>query len=95
MKFLLSVVFFIFSLNFSSNSFAYCSCECVNGQVQALCSSSLDIKPICAPRICPIVNPSIKPFDPIKIPPIGTQTCTNMQVYNQYTYTYEWEEICY
>jgi len=29
MKFLLSIVFFIFSISFSSNSFAYCSCECV------------------------------------------------------------------
>lgn len=30
---------------------AECVCRCVNGEVRALCSSSLDIRPICAPTI--------------------------------------------
>ena len=53
-------------------AFANCVCRCVNGSVQALCSSSIDLPPICAPQICPITPPSIAPIQAPSIPPIGT-----------------------
>lgn len=73
---------------------AECACMCVSGEVQAICQSSIDLKPICAPRICPIVPPSIPPILTPSIPPIGTNQCRNEQVYNSTTGRYEWKQIC-
>ena len=73
---------------------ADCVCSCVNGENIALCSSTLDIEPICPPKICPIVPPSIRPIETPSIPPIGTTSCRNEQVYNQYTRRYEWQRVC-
>jgi len=73
---------------------ASCHCACVNGQVRAICSSSIDLKPICAPRICPIKTPSIRPIQTPMVPPIGTSNCRKEQVYNDNTRRYEWRTIC-
>jgi hypothetical protein len=71
---------------------AACQCVCMNGNVEAVCSSSLDITPICAPRICPIVPPAIRPIDPPLVPPIGALQCRSQQVWNGEKY--EWVAIC-
>lgn len=73
---------------------ASCVCRCVNGEVQAICSSTLDIEPICAPAICPITPPAIRPIDPPSVPPIGTSSCRSEQVLNPSTRQYEWRQIC-
>ena len=73
---------------------AACTCQCVNGTVTPLCSSTLDISPICSPTICPITPPSIAPINPLRIPPIGTSNCSMKQVYNNHTGEYEWKRIC-
>lgn len=74
---------------------ADCVCACVNGNVVPICESSIDLEPICAPRICPLTPPSIAPINPLTLPPLGTQNCTQQQVYNEYTMQYEWRQICY
>ena len=71
---------------------AACQCVCMNGNVEAVCSSSLDLQPICPPRICPIVPPAVRPIDPPRVPPIGASTCRSEQVWNGEEY--EWVEIC-
>ena len=73
---------------------ADCVCRCVNGQVQALCRSSLDIQPICAPQVCQVVPPSIEPIATPRVPPIGTSSCRQVQVQNPVTRQYEWKEVC-
>ena len=80
---------------FFSAVYAACECVCINGEVRALCTSTLDIEPICPPRICPITPPSIQPIQAPRVPPIGTTTCNQQQVYNEYTRRYEWQEVCY
>ncbi|MBM3512044.1 MAG: hypothetical protein FJX61_18190, partial [Alphaproteobacteria bacterium] len=65
---------------FGSAAEAACQCTCVNGRPRALCTSALDIPPICGPEICPIVPPSIAPINPPRVPPIGTQNCRQAQV---------------
>ena len=95
MKVIAVISLLFISVNLNSTANASCTCECVNGQVEAICSNSMELRPLCAPRLCPLVNPSLKPLDSLTLPPLGTTTCTNMQVYNPYTYQYEWEEICY
>jgi hypothetical protein len=72
-----------------------CRCACVNGEVVPLCSNSLDLPPICPPRICPIVPPSIEPIQRPRIPPLGTSECRMKQVLNNATGRYEWREVCY
>lgn len=96
MKAMLILALFCFlGLLAPTSGLADCVCQCVNGQVVPLCDSTLDIKPICAPRICPITPPSVEPINPPVIPPIGTKTCSMEQVYNEWTGTYEWKQVCY
>lgn len=71
-----------------------CRCACVDGKVQAVCTSAIAIRPICTPRICDIVTPSIKPIDTPTIPPIGTNKCDLKQVLNEKTHEYEWQRLC-
>lgn len=73
---------------------AACTCECVNGQVRAVCSSSIDLKPICPARICPISPPAVRPVAPLSLPPLGTKSCRMEQVYNDAAGEYQWERIC-
>ena len=80
---------------------AHCVCRCVNGSVQPICSSEVDLPPICAPIICPIVppsvtqmQPSVTPMQPAIVPPIGTSFCSLQQVPSPYTNQYEWRRVC-
>ena len=73
---------------------ASCTCSCVNGEPTALCTSTLDIEPICAPRVCPINPPSIRPLAPLALPPLGARNCQMEQVYNERTFRYEWRRVC-
>ena len=89
----IAVAFFLIILACNVN--AGCRCVCVNGEARAVCTSTLDIKPICPPRICPMTPPSIAPIQKPYIPPIGTKKCVQKQIYNEYTRQYEWKEVCY
>jgi hypothetical protein len=73
---------------------ADCVCRCVNGEMQPLCSSTIDLPPICPPRLCPLVPPAIAPLDAPRLPPLGTSVCIQRQVLNPYTRQYEWRRIC-
>ena len=72
---------------------AACECRCIDGEVRALCSSTLDLDPVCAPRICPPVPPSIAPIQAPRIPPIGTTSCRQVQM-EVPRGRYEWREVC-
>lgn len=95
LRLIFGVVLFGLFLLGSHEASAACRCACVNGEVVPLCSSSLDIPPICPPRICPIVPPAIEPIQPPRIPPLGTDQCRMAQVLNPRTGRYEWREVCY
>jgi hypothetical protein len=92
-KKLLGVTMLVLEL-LASAAHADCACRCVNGEVQAICTNSLDLEPICAPMICPLVPPSVRPLDPPTLPPIGTSYCRSEQLWNQSTMQYEWRRIC-
>lgn len=96
MKKLTLIVFFIscfFIFDSKNLSQSACSCVCVDGQKQNLCTSSLDI-PVPCIGICPIKPPSIAPLPKLALPPLGTTTCRQAQVYNSYTGRYEWRRVC-
>src|SRR5208283_5504113 len=72
---------------------ASCICQCVNGQMQPLCASSIDLRPICPPTICPIAAPSVAPIRPPTLPPLGTSSCHQAQVCDQFG-NCRWEQVC-
>ena len=78
---------------FSSQAQAGCTCHCVNGQMQPLCSSAIDLPPICPPTVCPITSPSIAPISPPRIPPIGTSQCRQARICDQFA-NCRWQEVC-
>jgi hypothetical protein len=95
MKMILLLLTVFMSLVLVSNANATCDCVCKDGQVQAVCSSKLDIKPTCPPRVCPKAQPSIKPSQPPKVQPVGKKKCIHKQIYNDLTHKYESRELCY
>jgi hypothetical protein len=80
---------------FPASASAMCVCRCVNGEMQPICTSTLEIPPICAPTICQIAPPSVAPIPTPMVPPIGTTECAPQQVLNPYTQQYEWKTICW
>ena len=66
----------------------------LNGQNIPICSNTMELAPICPPKICPLRSPSIKPTENLIIPPIGTQNCSKEQVFNSFTARYEWKNLC-
>jgi len=73
---------------------AACDCQCVDGEMRAICSSSIDIAPICPPRVCPIAPPRVTPLPSVRVPPVGTTSCRKVQVLNENTRRYEWQDVC-
>jgi hypothetical protein len=72
-----------------------CYCTCMNGRNQPLCDSSMDLRPICAPKVCPIEPPSLKPINPPTLPPLGTRECRQEQVWDHNYGKYVWKKVCY
>ena len=83
-----------FTLALITRAQASCECRCVGGETQALCSSSIDIPPICPTTVCPIPLPSIAPIRLSGLPPLGTTQCSQQQVLNPSTHQYEWRRVC-
>jgi len=90
----MKLITFLFIALMATSAYSNCICRCVNGSMQPICSSSIDIPPICPPTVCQIAPPSVQPITPPTIPPIGTSNCQNQQVLNPYTGKYEWKLIC-
>ena len=72
---------------------AGCVCQCVDGQMQPLCQSSIDVPPVCPAAVCPIAVPSIAPIKPAIIPPIGTTQCRQARVCDTFG-NCQWQQVC-
>jgi len=77
------------------SSHGACQCACVDGQVRPICENAIDLKPICAPQVCQLVPPSVRPIQAPIVPPIGTKSCQPQQVFNSASRTYEWRTLCH
>ena len=73
------VVVLVFGVSPAS---AACTCQCVDGKMQPLCSSAIDIAPPCI-GICPVTVPSVG-IAPLVVPPVGTTSCRPAQVCDQF-----------
>jgi hypothetical protein len=84
-------------LVFSGPASASCRCECVEGKVQSICESSLDVRTSCTFKECPHMFPSQKPLgdehSPL-VPPNGTSHCESKRVWNEEKKDYEWRKLC-
>ncbi len=92
--FLLSGAAGLLTLAATAPGEAACQCACVDGQVQAICENALDMKPICAPKICQIVPPAVRPIQAPTIPPLGTSSCGPQQVFDPQAGRYVWQTLC-
>lgn len=72
---------------------AECICQCVDGQMQPLCQSSIDLPPICPPAVCPIAPSSITPLNPPTLPPLGTSQCRQARVCDTFG-NCQWQQVC-
>lgn len=84
----------ILGLAMAVQAHASCVCRCVGGKMRALCSSTIDIPPLCPPMVCPLPPLSLAPLSPQRLPPLGTTQCTRQQVLNPSTHQYEWHSVC-
>jgi hypothetical protein len=73
-------------------AFASCECRCVDGESQAVCTSSFEVPPICSSQSCP-VSPSMTPVGPIN-PSVGSGLCDTVQVFNRRTGHYDTKQLC-
>jgi hypothetical protein len=73
---------------------ADCRCACVQGEIRAMCTSAIDIEPICHPGICSAPPPSVKPPKLPVLPPLGTSKCALRQVQTD-TGEYQWQMVCH
>ncbi len=89
-----TVLAIILALALSAQAHAACVCRCVDGTMRALCSSTIDIVPICPAIGCGIPPAAIAPIKPARIPPLGTVQCEQHQVLNPATHQYEWHRVC-
>ena len=78
----------------SGGAEAACTCRCVDGKAQAVCSSSTDIRPICQSAACPIAPPAKSPLDARQEAPVVKPGCETKQVYDPETRAYSWDQVC-
>lgn len=88
------LMFGVLACCLGSLAYAECACKCVKGEVQPICASSTDLKPICGALVCPAPLSAVKPVQPITIPPLSTTNCRKILVLNDYTKRYEWKGVC-
>ena len=79
----------------ASGAWAKCTCVCMNGKNQPVCTSALDLLPNCPPKVCPIKSSSTKTIKPPTMSPIVTKKCWMEQVYNPDTQRYELKKVCH
>ncbi len=76
--------------------FSQCSCQCVSGRVQPVCSKAPKMMPICPPRICNVVAPKARILKRLVPPPpkIKPSNCQQRRVKNPNTNQYIWRTVC-
>lgn len=70
---------------------AGCSCSCIDGRVQAMCTNSFDIKPICPALTCP--RSGATAITPVGPPGSGARACREERVCDAFQRC-EWKDSC-
>lgn len=70
---------------------AGCSCSCIDGRVQPICTNSFDIKPICPALTCP--RSGVTAITPVGPPGSGARACREERVCDAFQRC-EWKDPC-
>jgi len=91
-----SIALLVFLFTFSSAAFANCTCQCVNGELAAICTGNVNAQPTCAPRGCPPAPASVSmaQSQPVSSQGAGGSTCAPVQVLHPVSGQYEWKVLC-
>jgi len=84
----------VLALPLTVGAHAACVCRCVDGQMQPLCESTIDMPLVCPATLCAQPLPSIKPIQPPVLPPVGATRCSPRQVLDPASGNYEWRSVC-
>src|SRR5262245_27062079 len=69
-----------FGLIGSAEVQAKCTCQCINGWMQSVCSSPGDTVPaVCPMTACSMTGPTVLPVQPPQLPRPGTSGCSQQQ----------------
>jgi hypothetical protein len=72
---------------------ASCVCECVDGHMQPICQSAIDLPPLCPLTLCPLAPLAIAPLPPLTLPPLGTSQCRQARVCDRFG-NCRWQPVC-
>ena len=85
----------LLSLSFAATAAADCVCQCVNGELAAICTGKVNAQPSCAPRSCPATtaDPS-KGSQAVSLGGGSGSGCVPRQVLDTVSGKYEWQVLC-
>jgi hypothetical protein len=86
----------LFSFAFTGTAVADCVCQCVNGELAAICTGNVSVQPTCAPRLCPAVGGSVSMAQNRQASAQGASGsgCAPRQVLDPVSGKYEWQVLC-
>ena len=86
----------LLSFTFANTAFADCVCQCVNGELAAICSGTISVQPTCAPRSCPAPNASLSMARNQQVSSQGGSgsDCAPRQVLDPISGKYKWQVLC-
>jgi hypothetical protein len=86
---------FFFSFAFAGEASADYVCQCVNGELAAIYSGNVSVKPVCAPRTCPAPTESLSMARNLQVSAQGGGSdCKPVQVMDTISGKYEWKVLC-
>jgi hypothetical protein len=91
---LAGIAAFAIVLWWSGVATAACTCACVDGKTEEICTNAVDAHHVCVPHVCPLAPSHYAPIEPARIPPHGMSTCRMAQVYSEKLGRYEWQRVC-
>lgn len=92
---IVTAAIFLFSLASAGSALADCTCQCVNGELAAICSGNINVQPTCAPRSCPAPTASSSMARNLQVSSQGGGSdCAPQQVMDPISGKYEWKVLC-
>jgi hypothetical protein len=93
---LLRAALMIISTTFAGAAAANCVCQCVNGELAAICVGNVAVQPACAPRSCPAPTANLSMARNLQASTQGGggSDCAPRQVLNPISGQYEWKVLC-
>jgi len=90
-----TIAVLLLTIAFAGAALADCVCQCVNGELAAICTGNVAVAPQCAPRSCPApTSGSSMPRNLQVSSQGGGSDCAPQQVMDPVTGKYEWKVLC-